>query len=194
MASPEVERPMASPSNPVLSPHGLSPGAAGPSSTHHSPGSNTSRKFVTFDQCLDPKKENDRDASIQHAGTLFYSKAKLGKHGNFLSGGNQRRHGYHKYRHGSYRSSGSSIQFSNDIENKDRNMLSNSGEKEENKLSLSMESALLNPVNIQTKRFRSGGGIRKRSYSFSEGKLFKLVRIRNIFDDMFNLRNLIFVL
>ena len=63
-------------------------------------------------------------------------------------------------------------------------MLSNSGEKEENKLSLSMESALLNPVNIQTKRFRSGGGIRKRSYSFSEGKLFKLVRIQNIFDDI----------
>ena len=56
-----------------------------------------------------------------------------------------------------------------DIENKDRNTLCNTEEKEENRLSLSMESTMLNTVSIQTKRFRSGGGIRKRSYSFSEG-------------------------
>ena len=169
MASPEVERPRASPSNPVLSPHGLSPGAGAPSSTHPSPGGNTSRKVVTFDQCLDPMKDEDRGASIHQAGSLLYNKARLGRHGHIVGGNNQRSHGSYKYRHSTQRSSVSSIQYSTDIENKDRNVVLDSEEKEENRLSLSMESAMSNPVCIQTKRFRNGGGIRKRSYSFSEG-------------------------
>ena len=93
----------------------------------------------------------------------------IGRHGNIVGGSNQRSHGSYKYRHSTQRSSVSSIQCSTDIENKDRNVVLDSEEKEENRLSLSMESAMLNPVCIQTKRFRNGGGIRKRSYSFSEG-------------------------
>lgn len=179
MASPEVERPRASPSNPVLSPHGLSPGAGAPSSTHPSPSGNTSRKVVTFDQCLDPMKDEDRGASIQQAGSLLYNKARIGRHGNIVGGSSQRSHGSYKYRHSTQRSSVSSIQYSTDIENKDRNVVLDSEEKEENRLSLSMESAMLNPVCIQTKRFRNGGGIRKRSYSFSEGMQISLI-IRGI--------------
>ena len=60
MASPEVERPITSPSNPVLSPHGLSPGNAGPAATRPSPGSSTSRKVVTFDHGLSASVDVDR--------------------------------------------------------------------------------------------------------------------------------------
>ena len=169
MASPEVERPRASPSNPVLSPHGLSPRAAGPSAAHLSPGSNTSRKVVTFDQYLDPKRDSDRGTSVKPAGSMGYNKSKLGRHGHVVSGGNQRNSGYHKYRHGTHRSSGSSIKYTIDIENEDKNMLFDRDEEMASKLFPSCETETQSHVSIQSKRFRSGSGIRKRSYSFSEG-------------------------
>ena len=65
MASPEVERPITSPSNPVLSPHGLSPGNAGPAATRPSPGSSTSRKVVTFDHGLSASVDVDRNGTNQ---------------------------------------------------------------------------------------------------------------------------------
>ena len=159
MASPEVERPRASPSNPVLSPHGLSPRAAGPSTARLSPGSNTSRKVVTFDQ----------GACVKTTDSLGYNKSKYGRHGHVVSGGHQRNSGYHKYRHSTQRSSGSSIKHSIDVENDDKNMLLDLGKEMASKLFPSSETETPGNVCVQSKRFRSGGGIRKRSYSFSEG-------------------------
>ena len=100
MASPEVERPMTSPSNPVLSPHGLSSGPGGGSSTSSVlPSSSTSRKVVTFDQRLEPNV-GDYEPSVGHTG--HRNRPKFGKHGHGASwgGGNQRHHlsYYHKYR------------------------------------------------------------------------------------------------
>ena len=174
MASPEVERPMASPSNPVLSPHGLSPGAAGTSATLSSPSSNTSRKVVTFDHCLNPKEDENRESTYPNSGSIVYHKHKSSKQNIGASGGGSQKHSSysHKYRQSGHRSSCNAsgvIQYSADIENDDRNVLITAvGEKAISKL-LPPSGGMQTHVNAQTKRFR--GGVRKRSYSFSEGKI-----------------------
>ena len=173
MASPEVERPMASPSNPVLSPHGLSPGTAGPSATHSSPGNNTSRKVVTFDHCIDPNGEGNRECSYPNSGSFVYQKHKSFKQniGPYDAGNKKHSSYYHKYRQSSSRSSciaSGVLQFSADIENDDRNVLVTAlGEKAITKLLPPSAGVLQTHANAQAKRFR---GVRKRSYSFSEGK------------------------
>ena len=175
MASPEVERPMASPSNPVLSPHGLSPGTAGSSATLPSPGSNTSRKVVTFDQCIDPSADGNRELAYPTMGNLGQQKQRVGKHGPNLSGGvNQKHSSYQKYRqsgHRPFHSASSLSKYSADIENEDKNvLLAAAGDNiEVSKLLPPSGGATQTHANTQTKRFR--GGIRKRSYSFSEGNL-----------------------
>ena len=184
MASPEVERPMTSPSNPVLSPHGLSPGgpvtSAVGSATLPSPSNNTSRKVVTFDQCLEPTELCDREPSINIEGnTGYYSKAKFGQHGQSASGGGNQRHPsyYHKYRQSGPRASHiatSSVgSYTAILPNKEdgKNVLTVSGEKLPSKQLPSGGSGTQTHTIAQAKRFRGGGSsLRKRSYSFSEGK------------------------
>ena len=176
MASPEVERPMASPSNPVLSPHGLSPVAAGTSAALSSPSSNNSRKVVTFDHCVNPSEEGDREPTYPTMGTIVYHKPKSSKQNFATCGGGSQKHShyYHKYRQSGHKSSCNAsgvIQYSADIENDDRNVLiSPVGEKIISKLLPPSGGGMQSHVNAQTKRFR--GGVRKRSYSFSEGKQY----------------------
>ena len=176
MASPEVERPMASPSNPVLSPHGLSPGAATTSATLSSPSSNTSRKVVTFDHCLNPNEDGNRETIHPNSGSIVYQKHKSSKQHIGICGAGSQKHSnyYHKYRQSGHRSSCNSsgvIQYSADIENDDRNVLITAvGEKVISKLLPPSGGGMQTHGNAQAKRFR--GGVRKRSYSFSEGNVY----------------------
>ena len=176
MASPEVERPITSPSNPVLSPHGLSPGNAGPAATRPSPGSSTSRKVVTFDHGLSASVDVDRK-SIPPSSHYHSAKHKFNKHGYPSNTYGFPKHSSYsnKYRHHSHKT------FCHALANEQQKDLK-SQENEENeekvvakdgeKLLPHNSSLIVLPsqTNTQTKRFR-GGGIRKRSYSFSEGNV-----------------------
>ena len=193
MASPEVERPMTSPSNPVLSPHGLSPGPGGGSSKSSVlPSSSTSRKVVTFDQRLEP---NVGDYELSAGQTAHRNRPKFGKHGHGASwgGGNQRHHlsYYHKYRGANGPRSATvnisvgqhktaAVATATSVQNIEgiKNVLTSStiGEKLSKTGGLSLVggvgSGQPHAASFQAKRFRGGGaGLRKRSYSFSEGRL-----------------------
>ena len=181
MASPEVERPMTSPSNPVLSPHGLSPGGTRPStstSVLHSPGSGASRKVVTFDQCLDSYEQKHREfkvASVDNTGYL--GRHKYNKHGH--NSGHHRHYNYHhKHRQNSTKSVYHSTESSNDHKESIQDVLSI------NEKQLSSNEIGLQTHTIAQAKWNRGGGCfhRKRSHSFSEGKkIFKHINFNKAY-------------
>ena len=176
MASPEVERPMASPSNPVLSPHAISPRPSGGTSPVVLPpsSSNTSRKVVTFHQCLDPNVLGERRPAFVSSGNR--NRPKFGRHG----GGNPRHSNY------KYRSSGgprfhqnTNVSF---VGGDQPSAATHGRDDSKNIISTGDKTAittLLPGGNLtsqshsitQPKHFRGAGALRKRSYSFSEGML-----------------------